>query len=205
MLQRNCIMTTQTASAFWKAQTEYPFAFTRKRRIHELNYLVPRLAKIPGKRLLDLGCGDGSLLECLLRLTEFEEFHGYDIAADLLKGMDPRIRTAVFDIADPGELPEVDAAIVAGVIQYVFDDAIIDALLARLTAPVVWIRSTCTLQPRAERVVRDGYASNYRTVPETFELISRHYRIAAVDRVYPDELESAFGTKQFYFEARRPA
>jgi trans-aconitate methyltransferase len=196
-------MSTQTASDFWKSQTHYPFAFTRKRRIHELNYLVPRLAKVQGKRLLDLGCGDGSLLECLLRLTDFEQFFGCDIAADLLKDIDPRVRTSVFDIAHPGPLPEVDAAIVAGVIQYVFDDALVDALFARLQSPVVWVRSTCTLQPQAERVVKDGYASNYRTVPETFALLSRHYQVTSVDRVYPDELESAFGTKQFYFEARR--
>lgn len=197
-------MSTQTASEFWKSQTEYPFSFTRKRRIHELNYLVPRLARTPGKRLLDLGCGDGSLLECLLRLTDFEEFYGYDIAADLLRDIDPRVSTAVFDIANPGPLPEVDAAIVAGVIQYVFDDGLVEQLLASLKAPVIWLRSTCTLQPRAERVVKDGYASNYRTVQETLALLSRHHQVTAVDRIYPDEIESAFGTKQFYFEARRP-
>ncbi|HEY6642288.1 class I SAM-dependent methyltransferase [Povalibacter sp.] len=196
-------MTTETATQYWKSQSQYPFPFTRRRRIHELNYLVPRLEKINGKRLLDLGCGDGSLLECLLRLTDFEEFHGYDVAADLLKDMDPRIRTCVFDIANPGPLPEVDAAIVAGVIQYVFDDQVVDALFARLSAPIVWVRSTCSLAAEAERVVRDGYASNYRTVPQTYELLSRHFEITAVDRVYPDELESPFGTKQFYFEARR--
>ncbi len=45
-------------------------------------YLVPRLEKTQGrKRLLDLGCGDGSLLECLLRITDFEQLYGYDIAA----------------------------------------------------------------------------------------------------------------------------
>ncbi len=198
-------MTTETATAFWKSQVEYPFPFTRKRRIYELNYLVPRLAKTGGKRLLDLGCGDGSLLECLLRLTDFEEFYGYDVAADLLRGIDPRIRTAVFDISDPGPLPEVDAVIVAGVIQYVFDDDVVAALFARMNASIVWVRSTCTLKPQAERVVRDGYASCYRTVPETHALISRHFEVTAVDRAYPDELESAFGTKQFYFEARRRA
>ena len=53
-------------------------------------------------------------------------------------------------------------------------------------------------------VVKDGYASNYRTLAETLALLSRHYQVTAVDRIYPDELESAFGTKQFYFEARRP-
>lgn len=196
-------MTTDTARSYWQSQTEYPFPFTRRRRIHELNYLVPRLARANGRSLLDLGCGDGSLLECLLRLTDYEEFHGYDVAENLLRDIDPRVRTAVYDIAQPGPLPEVDAAIVAGVIQYIFDDELVGALFERITAPVVWVRSTCSLGASAERVVRDGYASNYRTVPETWALLSRHHQVTAVDRIYPDEIESAFGTKQFYFEARR--
>lgn len=198
-------MTTETATSYWKSQASYPFAFTRRRRIHELNYLLPRLARCGGKRLLDLGCGDGSLLECLLRLTDYEEFHGVDVAAELMRGIDPRVRTAVFDISKPGDLPEVDAVIVAGVIQYVFDDEVVARLFARLAAPCIWVRSTCTLDASREIVERDGYASCYRTVPETYALVSRHFQVTAVDRVYPDEIESAFGTKQFYFEARRRA
>jgi trans-aconitate methyltransferase len=196
-------MSTQTATSFWQSQQQYPFPFTRRRRIHELNYLVPRLHRNGGRSLLDLGCGDGSLLECLLRLTDFEEFYGYDVAPELLRGIDPRVRTAVFDISRPTALPVVDVTILAGVIQYVFDDEVVSALLAQLTSPVVWVRSTCTLKPETERVVRDGYASCYRTLPETHALLSRHFEVTAVDRVYPDELESPFGTKQFYFEARR--
>lgn len=196
---------TDTATAYWKSQTQYPFAFTRRRRLHELNYLVPRLARVQGKSLLDLGCGDGSLLECLLRLTDYEEFHGYDVAADLLKAIDPRVRTQVYDITHPGPLPRVDAVIVAGVIQYVFDDEVISRLLQRIDAPVVWIRSTCTLKSRREELNRDGYASCYRTVPETHALIAGHFEVCAVDRIYPDDIESAHGTKQFYFEARRRA
>src|SRR5689334_14239132 len=109
-------MSTEIASSYWKSQNRYPFDFTRKRRIYELDYLVPKLNASEGRRLLDLGCGDGSLLECLLRLTDFEEYHGYDIAADLLRDIDPRIRTTVFDISNPGPLPEVDVTIIAGVI-----------------------------------------------------------------------------------------
>jgi 2-polyprenyl-3-methyl-5-hydroxy-6-metoxy-1,4-benzoquinol methylase len=196
-------MSTETARSYWQAQAQYPFAFTRRRRIYELNYLVPRLARSGGKRLLDLGCGDGSLLECLLRLTDFEEFHGVDVAADLLRGIDPRVKTAVFDIANPGTLPEVDAVICAGVIQYVFDDEIVASLFRRISAPILWVRSTCTLKPQRETVDKDGYASCYRTVPETHGLIARHFEVTSVDRIYPDEIESAHGTKQFYFEARR--
>lgn len=196
-------MTTEIATAYWKSRTQYPFDFTRRRRIHELNYLVPRLERAHGKRLLDLGCGDGSLLECLLRLTDYEQYFGYDIAADLLRGIDSRVVTAVYDIAQAGPLPEVDATIVAGVIQYIFDDSAIDRLFGRISSPIVFIRSTCSLRSEAESVVKDGYASYYRTLPQTHGLISRHFEVTAVDRVYPDELESAFGTKQFYFEARR--
>ena len=198
-------MTTEIATAYWKSRVQYPFGFTRRRRIHELNYLVPRLERAQGKRLLDLGCGDGSLLECLLRMTDYEQFYGYDVAADLLRGIDSRVITAVYDINDAGPLPEVDATIVAGVIQYVFEDAAVDRLFERVTSPVAWIRSTCTLLPEAESVVKDGYASLYRTLSQTQALISRRFDVTAVDRVYPDELESAFGTKQFYFEARRRA
>lgn len=198
-------MSTETATAYWRSQAQYPFAFTRRRRIHELNYLVPRLARTAGKRLLDLGCGDGSLLECLLRLTDFEEFYGFDVAADLLRNIDPRVQTRVFDISSPGPLPQVDATIVAGVIQYVFNDEVVASMFGRIDAPVVWVRSTCTLKSSRESVQKDGYASCYRTVPETYALLARHFDVTAVDRVYPDELESAFGTKQFYFEARRPA
>lgn len=198
-------MTTETATAYWQSKAEYPFPFTRRRRLYELNYLVPRLERAGGKSLLDLGCGDGSLLECLLRLTDFTDFYGFDVAPELMRGIDPRVRTAVFDIAHPGELPVVDATIVAGVIQYVFDDEAVADLFRRITSPIAWVRSTCTLQGETERVVRDGYASCYRTLPETLGLLSRHFEVSAVDRVYPDEIESAFGTKQFYFELRRRA
>ena len=196
-------MSSEEAKQYWKDQVEYPFPFTKRRRIHELNYLVPRLHKIEGGRLLDLGCGDGSLLECLIRLTDFEEFHGYDIAEDLLARIDPSVKTRVYDLTDPAPLPEVDATIVAGVIQYVFDDEAVERVLALIRSPIVFIRSTCTLEPKDESVSRDGYASLYRTLPHTHEVISRVFDVSAVDRVYPDEIESKFGTKQFYFEGRR--
>lgn len=197
-------MSTHAASEFWRSQAEYPFPFTRRRRLFELNYLVPRLMRHGGKSLLDLGCGDGSLLECLLRLTDYEEFYGFDLSPDLLRGVDPRVKTATFDITRPGDLPQVDATIVAGVIQYVFEDDVVHDLLRRITSPVLWVRSTCSLKPEGERVSRTDYASFYRSVPHTFELLARHFVVTSVDRIYPDEIESPHGTKQFYFEAQRP-
>ena len=88
-------------------------------------------------------------------------------------------------------------------VMTVHSEQIDSSLLARIDAPIVWLRSTCTLGAKRENIEHQGYASCYRTVPETHDLLARHFTVSSVDRVYPDELESAFGTKQFYFEARR--
>lgn len=196
-------MTSTMAKEYWSTKTEYPFPFTKRRRIHELNYLLPRLERAGGTRLLDLGCGDGSLLECLLRLTNYTELYGYDIAESLLRGIDPRVRTRVYDLTDAEPLPEVDVTIVAGVIQYIFDDDKVGAVLSRITSRNTWIRSTCTLQDVDQPVARDSYASLYRTLGHTLALLTAHFEVSSVDRVYPDEIESPFGTKQFYFEVRK--
>ncbi len=196
-------VSSEDAKRYWKDQAEYPFPFTKLRRIHELNYLLPRLQEVGGKSLLDLGCGDGSLLECLIRLTDFQEFHGYDIAGKLLAEIDPRVTTRVYDLTEPGPLPDVDVTIIAGVIQYVFEDEIVARVLSLVRSPKVFIRSTCSLEREDEHLHKDGYASLYRTLPHTLELISQAFKVTAVDRVYPDSIESPFGTKQFYFEAHR--
>lgn len=196
-------MTSAMAKEYWSAKTEYPFPFTKKRRIHELNYLIPRLERASGHRLLDLGCGDGSLLECLLRLTDYTELHGYDISESLLRGIDPRVRTKVYDLTNAEPLPEVDATVIGGVIQYVFDDDKVQAVLSRITSPIAWIRSTCTLETNDVPIARDGYVSLYRTLNHTLSLMTSQFKVTSVDRVYPDDIESPFGTKQFYFEIRR--
>jgi hypothetical protein len=152
---------------------------------------------------LDIGCGDGALLECLLRTTDLKKMYGFDIAPELLDGIDSRIETSVFDIVSSDALPKVDCTIVAGAIQYVFDDNSVRSLFARVQSPVMWVRSTCTLLDSREEVCRSDYASCYRTLTETHSLISEYFDVTAVDRAYPDELESEFGTKQFYFEAKK--
>lgn len=196
-------MSTEKAKQWWKEQREYPFKFTKHRRIFELDYLVPKLRKIEGNRLLDLGCGDGALSECLIHLTGFETIYAFDIAEDLLDRIRPEIVTGTYDLAVGGRLPVVDATIIAGVIQYVFDDQAVERVFKEITSPVVFIRSTCTLKAEDEVVEKDGYVSKYRTIANTDLLISKHFEVRAVDRVYPDEIESPFGTKQFYFEAWR--
>jgi SAM-dependent methyltransferase len=198
-------MSKKVAQDFWRNTEKYPdFGNIKQRRLHEINYLVPKLS---GKTVLDLGCGDGALLNCLINLVEFDEIHGFDISNNLLKNLHPSIKKKVFDFYNYNELelPAVEDTILAGSVQYVFDDSVILKLFSDLKTEKIFVRATCTLTK--ERIIidsfsgtlNDQYSCVYRTVPDIIELLQDCYKIERVDRIYPDEIESKFGTKQFYF------
>jgi len=197
----------EIAKKFWESKKKYPkYDNIKQRRFYELNYLIPRLK---GNSLLDLGCGDGALLECLLRLTDLK-LYGYDLSENLLNNIDKKIETKIYDCYNPGPLPKTDITIFASVIVYLFDDKVVDKILSLIKSDTLFIRAPCTLKDKDELInsysekLEEQYAALYRTVPHLFELINRHFIIEDVTRVYPDEIESNFGTKQFYFKCVRP-
>jgi SAM-dependent methyltransferase len=198
-------MMKNTAHQFWKNATEYPnFDNVKQRRFCEINYLVPR---ITGKSILDLGCGDGSLLNCLINLVDFDKVYGFDLSENLIKNLHPSINKKVFDFYSycESDLPVVENTILSSSIQYIFDDSIVLKLLSDLKTKKIFIRSTCTLSKNRILVdsysdaLRDNYSCVYRTVPEIIDILQENYTLECIDRVYPDNIESKFGTKQFYF------
>jgi hypothetical protein len=199
----------QTAKRFWTSADRYPnYGTTKQRRLHELNYLVPRLT---GDTLIDLGCGDGALLNCLLNLTGFKNFYGFDISKNLIDNLHPSIKRQVVDFYNfrPGDLPQSDAVIMAGVIAYIFDDSVVDHVLGALPTNELFLRVPCTLRSERELInsysidLDSEYASIYRTLPEVTDLIARHFDIVSVDRVYPDSIESKYNTKQYYIHGTK--
>ena len=78
-------MSKIVAKEFWTTQTEYPeYGTIKQRRLHELQYIVPKLS---GNTLLDLGCGDGALLNCLVELTDFKSLSYNGIFSILVKAV----------------------------------------------------------------------------------------------------------------------
>ncbi len=198
-------MSKETSLEFWKNTTEYPnFGNIKERRLYEINYLIPRLH---GESILDLGCGDGSLLNCLINLIDSNSFYGFDISKNMLNNLNKSIKKQVFDFYNykKSDLPTVSDVILAGSLQYVFDDNTILKLLADLKTKKVFIRSACTLTNERlvvnnfSKILNKNYSSIYRTVPEMIDLISKSFKIESIDRIYPDNIESKFETKQFYF------
>lgn len=194
------------AKKFWEGQKEYPkYGTIKERRLHEINYIIPWVRH--SNSLLDLGCGDGALVNCLLELTDIEKFYAYDLSKNLMKNS--RVKTKVYDCYSDDPLPQVDTTIFAGVMPFIFEEDVLDRLLSRMDTRNLLVRTPCTMQQEDEYVntysekLGENYASLYRTVDNVERILSKHFKVKRIDRVYPDEIESEFGTKQYYFVCQR--
>lgn len=194
----------KVSANFWTIKNTYPeYGTIKQRRLFELNYLVPRLK---GNSILDLGCGDGALINCLLNLTEFKEFYAYDWAKDLMRNISPLVKTEIYDCINPKKLPKVDIIVFAGVLPYIFDDEKVLKLFEYFDCKEIFLRAPCSLNSREvineySDHLKEQYASIYRTTDEVKNLIKTKFNLKETVRIYPDDIESRFGTKQFYFRA----
>lgn len=181
-----------------------PFPHIKTRRFHELKWLLPRLEG-KGNSLVDIGCGDGALVNILYHLTDLE-LQACDFSLKLMSGVNPRIPSFEYDCRKPGPLPETDIAVSAGVIPYLFEDSEVHALVKQISAPLLFVRTPCGEDERVStfsEALKADYESRYRSVEQMEALLREHYDEVESDRIYPDEIESKFGTKQWYFTARR--
>ena len=194
-----------TAKKFWEGIVEYPVFGSKQRRLHEVVWLVPRLEGV--ESLLDLGCGSGELLDLLLRMTDIKEFYGRDLSANLLAKVDKRVDTDVYDIYVGGKLPRVDAVVLGGVVQYIFEDEVILKLLESLDCTKLFVRSSCNSEElainRFSEEMGGEYSSRYMTLDHLLKLLSQSFTIVDVKRAYPDSIESKYGTKQWLVECTK--
>jgi hypothetical protein len=196
------MMEKETARNFWVTQDKYPnYGTIKQRRLYELNYIVPKLKNF--KTLLDLGCGDGSLVKCLHELTDIETFYAFDIAEKMMKDI-PAI-TGYYDCYNPKDLPQTDVTIFSGVIPFLFEDDIVHMNLEKIKSEFIYIKSPCSMEVSNISVdtyseqLNSYYSSIYRTIPDMIKIINKHFKILEVNKIYPDEIESKFGTKQIAF------
>jgi SAM-dependent methyltransferase len=197
-----------TSVKFWKNSQIYPsFNFLKKRRIYETNYILSNLTN-KDKSILDIGCGDCSLLNILICLHEFNYVYGFDISKKLLKNAHHSITTRVFDIYNNkfNSFPHTNVVIIAGLIQYIEDDKILSNLFKSIKTKKILLRSAFVLKGpdivinKYSSKLKSRYASKYRSIESFKNILNKNYEIISVKRIYPDRLESKFGTKQFYLK-----
>lgn len=198
---------TDGARRFWTRQTHYPeYGTIKRRRLHELNTLAPMLDGV--RSVLDVGCGDGALLRCLAEVTDVEELAGCDYAPTLAAKAPGFFK---WDATGDVSLPECEFVTCCGVIPFLFDDADVLRLLRHIkaAAPQAYFRAPCSMGDKPIEVASyseklgEDYFSLYRTPEQLRKLINSVFRVVDSGRSYPDEIESEFGTRQFWVRCSR--
>lgn len=204
----------QVALDFWKNRKHYPsYPNVLQRRLIDTNFVVSK--SIGARSVLDIGCGDGSMLISLREFTEMELFYGYDVSTILIKkllgrwGNVLRLKTKVVNLVGLEKLPRTDVALALGSFPYIFDNNHLHNILENIKSNLLIVRAPCTLNEDDEIINKfsddlgSNYASIYRTVGNYISILSEHFIVSEINRSYSDEIESKYGTKHFFFVCER--
>jgi len=199
---------------FWISRKQYPYyPSVLQRRLIDTNFVVNKV--VGARSVLDIGCGDGFMLLALREFTDIELFYGYDIAPNLIKsllskwGDVPGLKTKIVNLVELEKLPRTDVSLALGLFGYIFDDEKLHNILKNIKSNLLIVRTRCTLKKSDEVVnkfsedLNAEYAAIYRTLSSYVSILSEHFVISEVTRAYPDEIESKYGTKQFFFVCER--
>lgn len=199
------------AAGFWKSVDTYPaYEHIKHRRYFEVSYVLQKIGFAPLDSLVDVGCGDGGFVKCIDCLLDIKDIYCYDYSMSLMKNIaDQRYHKSYFDCNDPQTLnllPTCDLLMFGGVVNFIFTDQQVINLMNRFDAKHIFIRTPCTRKDSDEVIntysdkLNADYASIYRTVKNIIRLIeAAGLKILEFRRIYPDDIESSFGTRQWMF------
>lgn len=203
---------SKVAEKFWKTRCDYPpFIYNHQRRYIDLGVVLEHIDGV--RSILDLGCGEGHILLMLRELTSIKEYYGYDLSSvfitNLIKrwGKYPGLSTKVADFTVG--LPETDMSICMGVMSYIFDDNELKQMLSNIKSNIFICRVPCNLTGEKVEINKfskefnDIYAAVYRGIPEYISILSNSFNIIDINRCYPDNIESKYNSKQFFFICKR--
>jgi trans-aconitate methyltransferase len=142
----------------------------------ERAFVVRHIPSSPGNRVLDVGVGNGRILECLLRHADVAEVYGIDIAPNMLEycrdrlGDDPKLKQlelcdiATEPIAAPYDLQFISAV---RVLKYVPDwwQVLQERLITQLAPGGVLVFSMPN--KRSVKAASRSYAVEYHTTTTT--------------------------------------
>lgn len=204
----------QVALDFWKKRKNYPnYPNTLQRRFIDTNFVVDKL--VGTSSVLDIGCGEGSMLLSLREFTEIGLFYGYDVSPSLIEkllarwGNAPGLKAKVVDLVGLEKLPKTDVTLALGSFPYIFNNEHLRKILGNIKSNLLIVRAPCTLDKEDEVINKFSedlgadYAAVYRTIDNYMSILSEHFIVSEVSRAYPDEIESKYGTKHFFFVCKK--
>lgn len=205
-------LSTDVSRDFWKNQDFYPEYgdVIKKRRLIETSFLTNWIWENNPKNMSDIGCGNGSTVTMLQELTGIYEYYCYDISDSMLEKLDGRnvrgasIYTNVVDLCNlQYDFIETDLTAILGVTMYLTDLQFVN-LLQKVQSKTVIIRDPISkTREEINKFSEDlnfNYSAIYRTLDEYIKLLGiAGWNVKLNKRAYPDEIESKFGTKQYFF------
>ena len=210
------ILSTETSREFWKKQHFYPSYgnIIKKRRLYETAFLTEWIWRNNPKSLADIGCGNGSTVTMLTELTEISSFYCYDISLGMLEKIDPRnkrgpvVTTQLVDLCDNKKpFEKADVTTILGVNMYLTDEQI-KQQFENISSKTIILRDPCGLVHaeinQFSNALGEEYSAVYRTKEEYIKLYQEcGCKVTYSKRAYPDEIESEFGTHQYFFICER--
>lgn len=203
-------MSYETARAFWRSRSDYPaYPNVKARRLIDINFIVDNMNS--PNSVADLGCADGYLLIALREFSDIDTFYGYDISDNLLSklkqrwGKSKKLVTVVCDFTENNNFPNTDLTVSMGMFPYIFDNSDLMTILSNIKSNELIVRVPCTSKNEDEYINKysedlgSDYSSVYRTVDNYKEIFSKFFNSIKVTRAYPDEIESKYGTKHYFF------
>lgn len=205
---------SKTAEKFWKTRKDYPpVIYNFQRRYLDLGVTLKYTDNI--NSILDLGCGEGQILLMLRELTNIKSYYGYDLSQFFINnlisrwGNCPGLNAQATDFTTLDGFPKTDMCICMGVMLYIFDDEILKHMVSNISSELFIVRVPCNLESdrtEIDKFSKDygaNYAAVYRTIPEYISILSEFFIVKSINRCYPDEIESKYDSKQFFFVCER--
>jgi SAM-dependent methyltransferase len=207
-------MSYRVSKKFWQNIERYPnYPHLLKRRFLDISFVLGFIGN--AKSILDIGCGDGSLLILLRELSSIEKFYGLDISGTLLKkaryrwGEEEGLELRSVDLTEDLEFPQTDVTVCMGAFPYIFEIEDLRNILYSIKSKVFLTRIPCTMKDKDEYInkfsedLKANYSAVYRTVGLYNEMLSNLFKVESIERSYPDEIESKYETKHFFFVCER--
>ena len=204
----------EVARNFWKNREKYPdYPYVLKRRLMDVTHIAPLVQS--ARSILDIGCADGYMLVALREFTDISKFYAYDLSENLLNILKNKwgtyrfLETKAIDILSVSAFPPVDVTLSLGSFPYIFDDSKLRYVISQIQSNLLIVRTPCSVTTEREVVNKysedlgETYASVYRTVDEYVNILAECYDVKGIFRAYPDEIESKYGTKQYFFVCER--
>jgi SAM-dependent methyltransferase len=203
-------MSYEVTQKFWRGLQKYPnYPHLFERRLVDLSFV---LGFADGaESILDLGCGDGTLLILLRELSTIKEFHGVDLSETLLGKINARwgdcgsLHLYFTDALILEEFPGTDITTCLGMFPYIFDDQDLYKIISKVRSRTLIVRTPCTLKDEDEYInkfsddLNANYSAVYRTLVFYKTMLSKIFDVKIISRSYPDEIEGKYGTKHFFF------